>query len=73
MLFLLKRLFERVVEFDEVFNLVGEQRFAFVELFALFFMEEVSLGSLLEFGVLAVGEVRVGCFDFGFGVRLGRH
>jgi hypothetical protein len=72
-LFLLKRLFERIVEFNEVFELVGKQGFALIQLFALFFMQEVSLSSLLEFRILAVREVRVGCFYFVFGVGLGNH
>jgi hypothetical protein len=59
MLLLLKRLFQRIVEFNKVFDLVGEQGFALIKLFALFFVEEVSLSSLLELWVLAVGEARV--------------
>lgn len=56
-----------------MFYLVREQRFALVQLLALFFAEQVLLGGLLELRVLTAGNVGVGCFDFGFCVGVGGH
>ncbi len=67
-LFLFEGFFQRSVEFLEMLDLVGEEGFLFVDFLALFFAEEVLLCGLLKLRVLAIAEVRVGCFNFSLGV-----
>ena len=54
-------------------NLIRQEILSLIQLLALLFGEEILLSGLLELGILTVTEIWVGCFDFGFGIGVGRH